>query len=466
MNVSQFLRILLARWRVPALAMLLGLVLALLWVLIAPSRYTAVAQVLIDVRAPAAVAINGDPGVTPQLQPDYLATQVDVIQSNTVALAAVDALGLVRNPDAMDVFRESGSKLDARSYFATRLLKDLRVTPSESSRVIAISFTEADAQLAAVYANAFADAYRKVTIDLQRQPAQQASDNYRSNVDNLARQLAEAQARLSAKRAELGVATNPDGSAADDAKLMALSQQLAAAQATQAAMNQRSAGGALPDVMSSPVVQSLQVEIARLESQRRQLATLAGPNNVDYRQVTGQLDTLRSQLAQQKALVAASAANTSGQATASVHQLEGAVSAQRQKTIASQKARGELLSLQENVDNLKTTYEALSARQAQNALVSASTISNVTMLARAEAPEKPAGLPRALLVVASGLIGLLLGMGLAIISELLDHRLRVPDDIPTWLGVPSLGGVRQPALAGRRPLLGATMRYLPGSSGR
>ena len=465
MNVSQFFRILAARWRYPAFAALTGIALATIWVLFGPGRYNAVAQVLVDVRAPTSVTINGDPGVMPQLQPDYLATQVDVITSNTVAQTAVDDLGLTRNPDAMDVYRASGSQMEARSWFAGRLLKDLRVTPSESSRVIAISFTEPDPRLAAAYANAFAEAYRKVSIDLQRQPAQQASENYRANVENLAHQLSEAQAKLSARRAELGVATNPDGSGADDAKLMALSQQLAMAQATQAAANQRSSGGALPDVMMSPVVQSLQVEIAKLEAQRRQLATIAGPNNVDYRQVTGQIDTLRAQLAQQRAMVAASAANTSGQASASVRQLEGAVAAQRQKTILSQQARGELIALQGNVDNLKTTYDALTARAAQNALVGSTTTSNVTLLARAQAPDKPTGLPAALLIVASAIVGLILGVGMAIVSELLDHRLRVPEDIPTWLGVPSLGGVRQPALPGRRLLLGSTMRYLPGSAG-
>jgi polysaccharide biosynthesis transport protein len=463
MNVSQFMRILAARWRVPVFATLIGVILSLAWVLFGPSRYNAVAQVLVDVRTPVTVAINGDPGVTPQLQPDYLATQVDVIQSNTVALAAVDALGLVRNPDAMDIYRDSGSKDDARTFFANRLLKDLRVTPSESSRVISIAFTEPDAQLAALYANAFAEAYRSVSIDLQRQPAQQATENYRANVANLAHQLSDAQAQLSDRRAALGIIPNADGSEAEDAKLVALSQQLAAAQATQATMNQRGAGGALPDVINSPVVQSLQVEIAKLDAQRQQLATVAGPNNVDYKQVMGQLATLRAQLAQQRALVANSAANTSGQASAAVRQLSGAVSAQRQKTMANQKARGELLALQENVDNLKSTYEALTARQAQNALLSTSNISNVTILAHADAPDKQAGLPRPALVILSAIVGLILGLGLAILSELLDHRLRVADDIPTWLGVPSLGGVRQPVLAGRRPLLlGATMRYLPG----
>lgn len=464
MNVSQFLRIITARWRLPVLTMALGLVLALAWILLAPTRYNAGAQVLVDVRAPATVTITGDPGVTPQLQPDYLSTQVDVIKSSAVAQAAVEQLGLTRNPDAMDAYRASGTREDAKTWFANRLATNLRVTPSDASRVINISFTEADGETAAAFANAFADAYRAVAIQLQRQPAQQAADSYRANVSALARQLADAQAKLSARRAELGVAANADGSDAEDAKLVALSQQLASAQASQAVANQRTAGGALPDTLQSPVVQNLQIQIAQLEAQRRQLATFAGPNNVDMRQVTGQLDTLRAQLAEQRAKVAAGAANASGQASASVRQLENAVGAQRQKVILSQKARGELLSLQEDVDNLKSTYEALTARQAQSALLGATDISNVTILSRADVPQKPVGLPRPLLLLAAALVGLLLGIGLAILAELIDHRLRVPEDIPTWLGVPSLGGVRQPALPARRPLLGSTMRYLPGAS--
>ena len=462
MTITQFLRIVAARWRVPAYTMLACFTLALGWVLFGPGRYTATASVLIDVRAPATVAINGDPGALPQMQPDYVATQVDVISSNSVAEAAVDLLGLVRNPQAMDLYRAAGSRLDPRSWFAATLLRDLRVTPSESSRVIAISFTEHDPQLAAAYANAFAEAYRSVAIDLQRQPALAANASYRANVERVQHQLAEAQARLSARRAELGVAPNPDGTEAQDAKLVALSQQLALAQGTQAAMNQKGAGGALPDVIASPVVQSLQVEIARLESQRQQLAQIAGPNNLDYKQVVGQLASLRAQLAQQKALVAAGAATTSGQASASVHQLEGALAVERHKTVANQKARGELVELQENVLNLKTTYEALTARAAQNALIGASDAGNVTLLARAEAPEKQAGLPPPLIVVLAAILGLMLGTAIAIVRELADHRLRVPDDLPTWLGVPSLGGVRQTALAARRPLFGAAVRYLPG----
>lgn len=462
MNVTQFLRIVAARWRIPAYAMLGCFALALGWVLFGPGRYTATANVLIDVRAPATVAINGDPGALPQMQPDYVATQVDVIGSNTVAGAAVDLLGLVRNPQAMDLYRAAGSRLDPRSWFAAQLLRDLRVTPSESSRVIAISFTENDAQLAAAYANAFAEAYRNVSVDLQRQPAQAANATYRANVERVQHQLAEAQAKLSARRAELGVVPNPDGTEAQDAKLVALSQQLALAQGTQAAMNQKGAGGALPDVIASPVVQSLQVEIARLESQRQQLAQIAGPNNLDYKQVVSQLASLRAQLAQQKALVAASAATTSGQASASVRQLEGAVAAERRKTLLNQAARGDLVELQENVANLKTTYEALTARAAQNALIGATDTSNVTILARAEAPEKQAGLPPPLIVVLASVLGFALGLAIAVVKELIDHRLRVPEDLPTWLGVPSLGGVRQPAIAGRRLLLGMPMRYLPG----
>lgn len=463
MNVTQLLVILAARWRIVALAAVLGLVSALLWVVIAPSRYTAAAQVLVDVRAPGTVNITGDPGVAPQLQPDYVATQVDVIRSRRVAMGAVDKLGILGDPDAMAQFRESNTASDPRTYFAQKLANDVRVVPAEGSRVVTIAYTTRSPQLASNVANAFADAYREVSVQLQREPALQAADDFKARLANVAKQLSDAQATLSARRAALGItATAAEGSDAEETRLIALSQQLAAAQAAQATENQRGAGGALPEALTSPVVQELQSEIAKVEAQRNQLATFAGPNNVDYRQLTERLSALRSQLGQARALVARGAATTSSRATASVRQLQGDIAAQRARVIANQRSRGGILALEENVSNLKQTYEALVARQSQSNLLGATDQSNVVVLARAGIPTSPAGLPNLLKLIAGLLLGLLFGGMLAIVAELFDHRLRQPEDATTWLGIPDLGGVRSGALGTRQGLLsGSTTRYLP-----
>ena len=83
MTLSQFLNILRARW-VSATAVLFTLVGVTLAVsLLLPKQYTATASVLVDVKSPdpiMGVALAG------MIAPGYMASQLDVIQSERVAL--------------------------------------------------------------------------------------------------------------------------------------------------------------------------------------------------------------------------------------------------------------------------------------------------------------------------------------------------------------------------------------------
>lgn len=463
MNLQQIGLILKARWLIILVAILTGLGLAGLWALVSAKVYQASAQVLVNVRAPDAVAggPGSDIGVTPQLQPDYLATQVDVIRSDRVALAAVNKLNILADPEALRDYREAGSPGSPTLYFARTLQKGLRVLPSIESRVITINYSTNDPEAAARTANAFAEAYRDVSLSLQTEPARQAAGFYVRSAADLRRRLAEAQAALARRRAELGVTGLAEQSDADDARLSALSEQLAAAQASQAAQGARSSSGALPDVLQSPVVQGLQADIARLEGQRRQLATFAGPNNVDYQQISNQIASLRSELAKQRALVTRSAAASSAQATQSVGALRSSLDAQRGRVINAQRARGEVSALQQDVDNLKQTYVQLVARQSQTSLLGESSQTNISILSPATPPSAPSGLPWPFKMVIGMILGTILGMITAFLLEFLDQRMRTPEDATVWLGIPNLGGVRSIEAAPTR-LIGSTKRYLPG----
>ncbi|HEX8445345.1 MAG TPA: GNVR domain-containing protein [Sphingomonas sp.] len=462
MNLLQIGLILKARWRIVLAAIAIGLLLSALWAFLSASIYQASAQVLVNVRAPDAVSmVPGDSGVTPQLQPDYLATQVDVIRSDRVAMEAARKLGMTQDPEALRQYREAGSPGSPALFFARQLQRGLRVLPSTESRVITINYATTNPEAAAISANAFANAYRDVSLALQTEPAREAAGFYVRSAADLRRRLADAQEALAKRRAELGVTGLAEQSDADDARLNALSEQLAAAQAAQATQGARTGSSALPDVMMSPVVQSLQSDIARLEGQRRQLATFAGPNNVDYQQITNQIASLRSELAKQRALVTQSAAASSAQAGQSVASLRGSLEAQRARVIGAQRARGEVAALQQDVDNLKQTYVQLVARQSQTNLLGNSSQTNISILSPATAPSAPSGLPWPLKIVIGMFLGTILGVGTAFLLEFLDQRMRTPEDATVWLGIPNLGGVRSIEAAPTR-LIGSTKRYLPG----
>jgi len=459
MTLWQLMLIFKARLRLFATLLVIGLLASLFWAFHAPSVYKATAQVLVNVRAPETVSTAGasELGVMPQLQPDYLATQLDIIRSDRVALAATKRLGLVPTDE------DGVQKTDAASYakLANEVRSDLDVSTSSQSRVISINFVSTDPKAAAERADAFAQAYRDVSLDLQADPARQASTWYKGATENVLAELTAAQKRLSEKRSQLGITGTSDQTDADDSRLAALSQQLAGLQAQRALQTSRLGGGALPDIMMNPVVQSLQNQITQLEARRRELATYAGPNNLDYQQVNNQLSSLRSQLEQQKALVRQSTQTNAAQSSASEAELRSAMETQRSRVIASQRDRGEIAALEQDVTNLKQSYQALVAKRTQASLLGAASQTNISILSPAAVPTSPSGLPRMLKLIVGLMLTALAASVVVFALEFLDQRMRIPEDAQLWLGVTNLGGIRSIETRVTPMLRGPSNRFLP-----
>ena len=94
MTIAQLFSILRARWRI-SVAVFLLVVIAVVGVsLMLPKQYTAVASVVADAK-PDPVSALMYPGV---VSPGFMATQVDVIRSDRVAVRVVRTLRLSENP--------------------------------------------------------------------------------------------------------------------------------------------------------------------------------------------------------------------------------------------------------------------------------------------------------------------------------------------------------------------------------
>lgn len=66
-------------------------------------------------------------------------------------------------------------------------------------------------------------------------------------------------------------------------------------------------------------------------------------------------------------------------------------------------------------------------------------VRNITVIDKAQIPEKPLPKKRALILLASGMAGLILGIGIAFIMEFMFAKLRKPTDMEKILNVPMLG---------------------------
>jgi succinoglycan biosynthesis transport protein ExoP len=454
MTVAQLLRILAVRWRMIVLMSASGLLIATIWSMVATRSYLAVAQVLVNVRAPETL---GNQSVNDQLSTDYLATQIDIIRNESLAQKVVSNLGMTTSPGAAEAFGWKGQGRSLEDFLAARIRTSLTVTSNAgTSRVISIGYTSSDPKFAADMANGFADAYQQTTLELQAQPARASASWYERRAKELQQQLVTAQTKLTAKQRALGVVTDAGQADAEQARFDALSTQLASAQAQSALASSRASRGSLPDALTNPVIQNLQTEIAKLEGQRRQLATVAGPNNLDYKQLVSQINALQSQLSMQRQIIERGTSAASDQAGDSVARLTDAVEEQRVALLESRARRDEVSVLQQDVRNLQTVYDQMAARRSQLDLLGESSQSNVAILSKAVPPESPTW-PRPTLMAIVGLtFGALGGIGLAMLREFFDQRMLSGDDFEAWLRIPNLATLR---LSTTTPAL--EMRTLP-----
>lgn len=191
MSPRSLLDLLRARRAIAAGLFALGLAGAAVATLVMPARWVATARVLVE-PAPGELL----PGGT---LPAHLATQVDIVTSQRVALRVVDTLRLADDPESIRRWRlETDGTGSLRHHRSDRLLRDLSVEPSGASSVLRISYAADDPATAARIANAFAQAYVELGASLGRDPSAEARERLDARTRSLREQLDLARQRLAA----------------------------------------------------------------------------------------------------------------------------------------------------------------------------------------------------------------------------------------------------------------------------
>jgi chain length determinant protein EpsF len=298
MSIAQYLRIIWARkWLVLALLGLTTLIGSLVTLFVLSKQYEAEASLVVEVRNDPVLGALA-PGLA---SPAYLATQVEILKSDRVAGRVVKMLGVERSPAAVQQWRDStDAKIPLDRYFAALLQRGLLVEPSRGSNVINITFVNPDAAFAAAAANAFAQAYMDVSVELRVEPARQSASFMDEQTNKLRVALENAQARLSRFQQEKGIVVTDERMDQETQRLNVLLAQLATAQAEQVdtAMRQRNTGTELsPDVQNSPTVQSLKAQLVVAEAKMSEISAIVGPNHPQRQSLEAQIRELRTQLA-------------------------------------------------------------------------------------------------------------------------------------------------------------------------
>jgi polysaccharide biosynthesis transport protein len=442
MTLRQFLLILRSRAKVVFYTLFATILITLVVSLIIPKQYTASAAVVVDVKSPDPIAGLVLPGL---ISPGYMATQVDIITSDRVSQRVVKLLHMDESP----VFRKqwqdaTEGKGDITVWLADFLHGKLDVRPSRESNVINIGYSSTDPVFTAAVANAFAQAYVDVNLELKVEPARQSASWFEGQTKFLRDKLEAAQAALSSYQQRTGIVATDEHIDYETTKLNDLSTQLTVVQGETSDSHSKSTSASsdtLAEVIQNPLITTLKTDVARLEAKLQESNINLGKNHPQTQRTESELASLKARLDSETQKIYSSF-NTSYQVgKQKENELVAAMAAQKARVLDLNRQRDEISVLKRDVESAQRDFEGTSLRAAQTRLESRSIQTNAVVLNPASEPTRHSQ-PRIFMnVLVSIFLGIMLGVSAALLLEINNRRIRSADDLAESIGLPVLASI-------------------------
>lgn len=454
MAFNQFLRILKSRIGLMLLVLLLTLVTGVVGTLLWPKKYTATTLVMVDMKL--ANPVTGLP-MAMQASGNYLATEIDVIRSQRVALRVVDALKLVQSPELRQEHARSESTSPLREWIAELLITQLKVKPARESSILELSFSGLEPRFAAGVANAFAQAYIDTTLDLRVDPARQQSVWYDERTAKIRASLETAQSKLGDYQRGTKIVSLDERLDVENARLQELSSQLVSLQALasetsrRAALAEKAAKSGplslseLPEIQQNGLVQSLKAELSRLEAKRAETRANFGANHPDNLKLTEEVDSIRQRVDREMLNVSQSLGRTSELTRQRMTDVRESLESQREKVIQLKSKRDQFTVLTRDVEAAQRAFDEVALRSSKAGLESQVRQTNVSVLDAALPPSKPSSPVMLVNVIVSLVLGTLAAIAAALAAELPNRKNHSAADAVDASELPLLGhvGVRK-----------------------
>ena len=410
--------------------------------------YQSVAQLIIDPVLPKVMGDEqGFDTVSEQARTELLFanTQHRVLAGSIVLRRAVAALKLEQEQDFLKDYNLTGAtdKLEASVSTLKRLLK---VTPHRGSRIASVIVEDYDPVRVAKIANAVVQAYMDFTLDQRREASRGAHEWLNKQVVEFASKLEKAEQNLHEFMREntlLSVSLEDRRTMAGaklssiNQKLIDLRTQLLELRAKRLVLG-RGAVDANEAILASEVVNNLKTILADLKNKKAELSSRYGPKHHAMEGVQGQIDEVESMLSAEKSSHVQAFDKKIRALNATMSGLENMLETEKEDALRLNELALTHNKLSRDYDTIKTVYESLIKRQAEADLAESLPTNFAHWFEEAEPPLRhirPSVVRNASLGL---LLGVFLGVVIAVSGLLLDNTLRSQQDVEA-VGVPFLG---------------------------
>lgn len=441
-------------------------------------KYRAVASLVIEPKG--ASVITFQPTVDPNNPPnDYLQTQISLIQSRGVAERAVRQLKLTEHPE-FDPRQNPGLLQRLKGLIATvspalfpatwsqgevltpaevfngavmELMERTSVASLGKSEVVTVAVTLKDKQTATQAANALAQGYLDSRLDAQVVDSLIASRWMDTRVVELRTRLQESESKLQEYRDAEGLVDVDGVTTLSAHELAKTSDRMVDARRDRAkAQSQfqqvQSLSGksidelsTIPAVISDPVIQKFQADVARTQAKVDELSTQYGDRHPKMIVARSDLAAAKASLAKQVKQVVAGLENSYQLAKDNENTLRDSVTTTREQIQDITRKEFKLRELQRDVDSNRALYETFVNRFRETVATADLSSSNARIVDEAIVPMLP-NMPRKSLILS---IAALLAFGgacvMALVRDAVKNTIKSSNDVETKLRLPVLGVV-------------------------
>ncbi len=441
------------KWLILA-GIVVGLAFAAVYILTTIPQYEAAA--LIDVNE----GKQSNIGITDLVQEEQggleaslvrIATEIAIMQSDTVSLAVIDSLDLYHKEPFAQVFVRTpykgtltpGQRLDILAIFKG----STKITTKPGTDLVQVSFRNQSPTVAAAVANMIVDRYMDRSLRVRYEGTERISNWLAKQLDNLKQQATESQDALARYQKEnnlIGVDSNGSGEDLVVDNLRIANQQLSEAQADRVVKEARYRMAMtrnpelLLSVAPSATLSQLQQQEAALTVQQAQLQSKFGPAWPRLREIQSSLTQVRKDIDSEITTMQRRFEAEYNTAVSTENLLKGRLEDAKQQAYQQNRTSAEYQILRHGADSASDLYDALQTRLKEAGVTAGLNANQIDVVDHATTPALPV-FPVKRNDAGIGLgAGLVLGLALALFAETIDDTIRTSDDAESVTGLPAL----------------------------
>ena len=458
---------------------------AAVWSLIQTPLYQAKATVVVDQVGPSGLEMDRNYSQS-DLAPEYFQTQFELMKSHRVFQRTAQLLHLSEQPEyklkPSALWSMLGGMMPAAIKDAVapkngvtelfpeevedrlirRFAETIEIVPIRGARLAHVIATSEDPKFAALIANTLASVYIERTQELNAVSKEKAAQWFTTHLDELRKKAEASQQALYLFRVKHGMLGGRDRQTMTAQTNTELDSELVRVEMKQAEAQSRlgqiksvlrnrtgqngvieidwSSLDASTEVLSSPLIQTLRAQEIKVSGQVAELAEKYGPLHPKLARAKAEMQDLRERIRQEVQKIFESVKNEYDAAFGRVRVIKEAAARHRQEKIRLEQYEIDYGTLEREAESTQHLY-AIFLKQTKEADLSSGLGNANVYLADPAVPSSIPVKPKKQLNTLLGLLlGLMTGVGLAILLETRDRTLKGPDDLERYLpSIPLLG---------------------------